>query len=723
MGIFSATKPAKTKGKTKKGKAAVKTRPAALPAPPITEREREATRKREWRAKGKVVAIPALTPAQLRRRRRLEKDDVAWLRWYFHETFTDPFTHQQLEMIRDIGKKIREGGDQADAASRGEGKSTIAERLGLKYVLQGIVGFLLLLHSTGSKAEDSLEEIKLAIETNERLREDYPEVCVPVEALEGTPNRAHYQTVSGARHDNKKRFEAASSKFSWCGQQVFVPNVPGSPSAGAIIATRGLDAEVRGLKKMGRRPDLIIIDDPDTEQTVNSEEQAAKLEKRIDRGLAFLGGQKRRVARIMLTTIQRRQCVSAKYTDPKQKPSWQGKRFRFLEVKPTRMDLWDEYVSMRIEDQIGGDEHARRAHALYVDNRAVMDAGAVVANPNRFDATKLPDKTQVEVSALQRYFNEVARVGQEAVSTEYDNDPPEESGPQESGITAFRVQKQVSGFDRKIVPPGCTVLTQGIDVGKVLLHWVVRGWQVDEANCLVTAYTIDYGIQDVYGTVIGSDEGLDEAIKRALLARREAMILANYTEQGAGRVRDIDLTLVDAGYRTEAVYDACRELGLGFRPYMGFGKSNGCVKTNFNAPVRSTADKKTGDHWFLSRQPRGTWLVAGDADFWKSFEHDRWMTDPYKNGSLLLFGQPGDGKRLSDDQKRHLGYSKHITAEVEVEEVVKGVLKRHFKNKTDSNHYLDASYMSNVAASMKGVRLVKGAKAAETIDAAEWFKK
>jgi hypothetical protein len=698
-----------------------KAQQAAKIAPAKSERERDAERKRETRAKAKIVELPAC--ANRRRRKRLEKDDAAWLRWYFHEDFWYAFTEQQLAMIESIAKKIRDSGDKAIAASRGEGKSSIAERLALKYVLQGVVGFALLLHSSGSKAEDSLDEIKQAIETNVRLAEDYPEVCAPVAALEQTPNRAHYQLVSGKQHNNaKKVFTAASSKFSWCGQQVIFPKVPGAPAAGAIIATRGLDAEVRGIKKMGRRPDLILIDDPDTEQTVNSEQQAAKLEKRIDHGLAFAGGQQKAVARVMLTTIQRRNCPSAKYTNPQQKPSWQGLRFRFLVQKPARGDRWDEYVSMRIEDQIAGDEHARRAHRFYIDDRPAMDQGSLVANEHRFNPAKLPDGSQVEVSALQRYYNEVARLGQEAVSTEYDNDPPEESGPQESGLTAFRVQKQVSGYPRKIVPPGCTLITQGVDCGKVILHWVVRAWKVDETNCLVTGYTIDYGFQDVLGTTVGSDEGVDEAIKRAMHARREAMALANY-ETEAHAIRDIDLTLVDAGYRTDAVYDACRELGLAFKPYMGFGKSNGCVKTSFTAPVHPSADKKPGHRWFLSRQPRGTWLVCGDADFWKSWEHDRWMTDPHKPGALVNWGQAGDGKRLSDDQKKHLAYSKHITAEIEVEEVLKGVLKRHFKINSDSNHFLDASYMSNVAASMKGLRLIKGAAAPQAIDAREWFRK
>lgn len=380
----------------------------------------------------------------------------------------------------------------------------------------------------------------------------------------------------------------------------------------------------------------------------------------------------------------------------------------------------EEYVALRIENQIQGDEHARGAHQFYLDHRAIMEEGAKVANPNRFNGEKRPDGSQTEVSALQCYFNEVARLGQETVSTEWDNDPPEESGPQESGLTAYRVQRQVSGFPRKIIPPGCSIITQGIDCGKVILHWVVRAWKVDETGCLVTGYTIDYGFQNVLGTTVGTDEGLDKALRRALHARREAMVLANYSTE-AGEIKDVNLTLVNAGYRTEAVYDACRDLGLGFRPYKGFGKSNGCVKTSFTAPLKPTADKKCGSHWFLSREPRGIWLCCGDADFWKSWEHDRWLTDPRRNGTLVNWGEGSGKKKMSDDEKKHLAYSKHITSEIEVEEPVKGVLKRYFKSKSDSNHFLDASYMSNVAASMKGVRLVKGPAPQAAIDAAKWF--
>jgi Phage terminase large subunit (GpA) len=682
----------------------------AAERPPIrakTEREKQAERMRESRSLFRDVSIP--WPADLRRRRRLEKDDAAWLRWYFHEEFTCEFTEQQREMIETISRAIRHRDDQALAASRGEGKTKISEACISKAVLTGVVSFALFCAANGSKAADSLQAIKEALETNDRLLADYPEVCVPIRALENTPNRAHYQTVSGQRMDNRKWYTATASKFSWCGDEIVLPNVPGSPSRGAIIATRGLDAEVRGINKHKKRVDVVLIDDPDTEESVNNPNQAVKLENRIDGGIAFLGSQKRGMARVLITTLQRRECVSAKFTDPKRKPTWKGRRFRFMSKPPERLDLWMEYIGLRDDDMQTGDEHARRSHAFYVERRAEMDRGAVVSNPNRFDESLLPDGTHKEISALQHYYNEVQRVGQERVSTELDNDPPEESALQESSLTAARIQRQTNGFERGIVPRGCTFLTQGMDVRKVAMHWVVRGWKLDEYGCLVSGHTIDYGIQDVWGTKAGSDEGVDKAIIRAVQARAVQMEETPYRDED-GQPVPIGMTLIDSGWQTEAVYAACRQLGLGWLPSKGFGKSPGCAAPSFTPPLRSTADKKTGDRWFRQRQPNGIFLVCIDADYWKNWEHDRWLCDPDKNGAMLLFGPlPQDDSYGRTNRQLHTAYSHHIVAEMEVEDLVKGILKRFWRVKPGhgANHYLDASTLADVAASMKGMQITK----------------
>lgn len=370
-------------------------------------RSRDAERKRQDSAARRLVMVPKC--ADKRRRKRLEKDDVKWLRWYFGADCSNPFwydfTAQQREMIAAIRHAILVGGDQAIAASRGEGKTTLCERLLLKYVLQGEVDFAVLFASTGPMAANSIDSIKADLEENDRLCDDYPEICVPVRALENTPQRAQYQIASGVRHDNGKPYEAAATKFSWCGNEIILPNVPGAPAAGFIIATRGLDAAVRGLKKRGKRPRVAVIDDPDTEDTSRSELQAGKLEDRIDKGIGGLGGQQRGIARVMLTTLQSRTSVSFRYTDTSAKPTWKGKRFRFLLNPPTRTELWDEYVQMRQADFVAfacgesKDEFCRRSHQFYLDNRKSMEDGAEVANPNRFDGTELPDGSLMEVSA------------------------------------------------------------------------------------------------------------------------------------------------------------------------------------------------------------------------------------------------------------------------------------------------------------------------------------
>lgn len=691
-------------------------------------RRQDAERKRAESRANRIVHIPPVDDRG--RRLELERDPFAWLRYYAAHVFTYEFTDQQRQMIDALWGAMVYGGDQALAASRGEGKTSLCEWVLTAATLSGIIGFGVLFQATGTDAEQSLATIKEQLITDEddnqpgddistpgvhRLFADYPEVCYPVFALEGAPQRAPTMIATGARFDTGKEF-TAQIKFTWAGRKITLPRVPGSPSRGSILATRGLDAAVRGLKVGTRRPDVCVIDDPDTDETVANEEQRDKLIDKIEKTIAGLAGQKKRMARVMLTTIQRQGTVSAWYTDPRVKASWKGKRFRFLIDPPERLDLWDEYIQTRSAEMeafgIGesADEHARKSHAFYLANLDEMRRGAKVANPNRYDSSVLPDGTTAEHDALQRYFNLVADIGQEAVDTEYQNDPPEESGPIESGITAYRVQTQTNGFARKEIPPGCITITQGIDVRKVALHWVVRAWQHDG-----TGFTIDYGVTEVRGTVRGSDEGVDLAVRRAIIERMDNIAEEQPYKRSNGEVVAPAMTLVDAGWRTEAVYGACLEWhnsdGLRLMPSMGHGKSAGCARANFSDTQTQSAHRRSGDGFFLTRRPVEStelWLVNLDADRWKAWEHDRWMTDLGRVGALSTWGAPmsADG-RLSRDQRDHFSYSKHIVAEVEVEEVKDGILERYWKSKSDTNHYLDASAMADAAARMCGVKLLR----------------
>jgi hypothetical protein len=651
-------------------------------------REREAARKRTERAAVKTVTIHECEDRA--RRLRLEADDEAWLMWYFapesgsEAPFTYEFAGQQRTMIKAIGDAITFGDDKALAASRGEGKTMIFERLTLKYTLAGVIKFSVLFAATGSAAQDSLESIKAELECNVRLLADYPEVCEPVRALENTPNRAHYQLVSGRRFDTGEEFERVSSGFSWCGHEIYMPKVPGAPAAGAIIATRGLDSAIRGIKKKGRRVDLAGIDDPDTEESVRSPEQAQKLEDRIERAIAGLGGQQRRVARVMLTTIQNRTCVSHKFTDPLQKPSWNGLRMRFLITPPERTDLWEEYVRLRQIDWRAG---TTAAHDFYVANREEMERGAEVANPNRFTAR--------QISALQFYYDEVARLGPEAVATELDSDPPEEEGPQTSGITAALVESRTNGLEQRTVSVDEHVLVAAIDLGKYACHWVVQSWLPRAVGL-----TVDYGVQEVVGTGHGDDRvAVNRAIYNALMAWRDDLLRIPYADID-GQEHRIQLAMIDSGDFSEAVYQFVRDVGG-----LPFVAAKGTGDDKFRMGEESE-DRKLFDHCYAKHLINdGIWLYNLDTNHWKHWLHDRFLTPTFngdgtfRDGSLSIWspGVPG----------QHHSFGRHLVAEQWQEEFIEGKgWVRGWKKLNKNNHWLDASYMGCAAAGVKGVKLL-----------------
>jgi hypothetical protein len=678
--------------------------PDTSPPKPTADRDRNAARMRASRAQTRVVEIPKC--ADPKRRARLEKNIFKWLPWYAPDPYGEHgFTDQVRTIILDLLKAFSDGEDQADAASRGEGKTTASEWVELFLALQGKSPCAILFEATTDLAAGSLDAIRERLETNDRLAADYPEICIPVRALEQCAQRARTQLVSGFRHDNGQRFESVPSHFKWTGRDIIFPHVPGAPGSGAIIAARGLEKAVRGIKFGGRaiRPTVAIINDPETEETANNPEQGTKLELRIERGIGGLGGQKRELARVILTTVQKKGSVSDRYTDQAIKPSFKGRRFRFLVKPPDRLDLWEDYVQLKQLDWANKAEgkETSLAQAHYVKHRHAMDAGAIVANPNRRPGGQL--------SGLQFYYDFVARKGADAAASELDNDPPDETGVVESGITALHIQRRVNGLARGVVPGGCTVVVRGVDVRKSVLHWVVRGFRPDG-----TPFTIDYGEQLTRGTIKASQEGVDLALRRALRELADSTKDRPY-RRADGEIVPVRLTLVDSGYRASAIYQACREIGLGVMPAKGYGKSSGCAAPNFSESQKATRDKTPGDGWFITRvgaPGEQISLVHMDTDRWKAFEHDRWMTEAGQPGAMTIFGQPSENPGfLSHDQKAVYPYARQIVAEVEAEEIRKGALHRFWKTINPNNHWLDASYMCDVGANVLGIKLLRSIEA------------
>lgn len=645
-----------------------------LQTPTIDPRAADVNRKRTRWNQATAIQVPPVEDPE--RRERLLSNAPEWLKFYLADRFTSPFSRNHLEMIRAIEERARYGGDQAIAAPRGEGKTEITTGMVLFAILKGLVRFPVIVAATGVHAYRIFVDLKRHLEANDRLLADFPEVCWPIRELDGAPQRAAKQHVNGVK-----------TGIEWHAKHVVFPKVPGSRYSGVAITYAGLDQAIRGLKIGGKRPDFVLIDDPETRESAESDVQIESRETIIDRDLAGLVGPGRTLARVMLCTRQNRRCISYKYTDQTQKPSWHGKCYRFVERWPDAEDLWQEYIELRKADQRSGDEHGRRAVEFYLKRREEMDKGSRVSNPNRYDATPLADGTQVEYSAIQSAYNKISDTSYEAFLSEYQNDPTDLHENEAQQLTARTVQNRMNGLPRGEAHADTIVISAGLDLGKYSCHWVIIGWLEGAIG-----HVLDYGVLEVPGlTAQTTEEAAEMALYKALLSwRMETMDL---------EIRP-DIVLIDTGTFTKTAYSFIRDVG-GPPFYAAKGI------TPWRAGVHSRK-RIVGDHFFATEQTsEQLWLYHLDTDYWKLFVHERFRTPTFDESHSFMFGTLS--LFAADDDRTHLSYAHHICAEERHEEfkIGRGV-KRFWKQVSRNNHWLDATYLACAGARMKGIDMPIG---------------
>ena len=662
--------------------------------PRLQMEERTAQRERMARKRAAERDLQIAVPAEPQRRRDTMAEGELFLTTYFPDVFFEPFTTDRRDMHESIVRAARYGGDQAIAGTRGEGKTKLAIYTALFLTITGLANFPIVIGKNQRKSEAELRTVREKLQQSELLLQDFPELCRPFEAVGGWSSRARMQTVKGA-YTNLK-IAADHIIFPTITREQLPEDWPEdlcSVSRGQILASIGIDGGIRGTNYRDVRPDIAIIDDIEDRQAAESGALIAKNEEIIEQDIGGLASSAERVARVFLCTIQNRKCVAFKFTDPKQKPSWKGKRYRKMIRRPDRMDLVQEYLRLRIErEEI--DPDARVAFRYWRDNLPEIERDCIISNPSSYTKKQHEDGEPLELSAIQAYFNKVADLGEKAVATEIDNDPPEEVGPQGSGLTWQMVASRLSGLDRGQIPANASCITAAIDLGKYLCHWVVVAWWKGAGGCIV-----DYGRAEVVGTSRAADnESSVPMIYKALMNWRDEILTKKYVD-AAGASRKVDAVFVDSGTFTDAAYQFVRDVGgTPFYVSKGIGK--------YRDKTTETDKIKPGSHFHAAYQEaQQLWLYELNTDYWKQFVHERFLTPTFddqnflRRGALSLFCQPND--------RKHTSFAQHIAAEELVSEFKEGKgVKTYWNVVNDNNHWLDATYMAAAAASARGIYLL-----------------
>jgi len=664
-------------------------------------RERARERNKALSLSGRNIGeLPPVEDAE--RRARCTGSFRAFCEAYFPQTFHLPWSDDHLKVIARLETAVLEGGLFAMAMPRGSGKTTLCETACVWAILIGAREFVCLIVSDEEHAASMLESIKSELEHNDRLAGDFPEVCYPIRCLEGIHQRASGQLYRGE-----------PTHIGWTAKEIVLPTIApphGSAASGAIIAVAGITGRIRGMKRkrpdgQSVRPSLVLIDDPQTDESARSPSQCAARERVLAGAILGLAGPGQKIAGLMTVTVVRPDDLADRLLDRAKHPQWQGERTRMVYAFPADEALWARYAEIRAEG-LRADRGIGEATAFYKRNRAKMDEGASVAWPARFNHD--------ELSAVQHAMN--LRLQDEAAFwAEYQNEPLPEVAADDEMLTAEQIAAKTNGMPRGVAPIACTRTTAFIDVQGKLLFWLVAGWEDDFTGCV-----LDYGAwpdqrqagAGAYFTLRDARRTLLTEFPRAgqegaIYAGLEALtgeLLGKAWRRDDGSDLRIERCLIDAnwGQSSDVVYQFCRQSGHAGIVMPSHGRYVGASSIPFSDYKRKRGER-VGLNWRvpLVTGKRTVRHVLFDTNYWKSFVHARLAVPMGDPGCVSLFGRP------SDDAGRHRLLADHLTAEYRVKTEGRGRTVDEWKLHAGGldNHWLDCLVGAAVAASMQGTVL------------------
>ncbi|MCL2120255.1 MAG: phage terminase large subunit family protein [Planctomycetaceae bacterium] len=644
----------------------------------------------EVRAAQDIGELPDIINPQ--RREMATRSFRVFCESYFPEIFYLPWSMDHLRVIEKIEKAVLSGGLFAMAMPRGSGKTVMAETAVLWAALIGAVPFVCLIASSASRARDLLENIKVWLETNPFLKEDFPEVCYPIQCLERITNRQ-----KGQKYHNEP------TRIEWNVDKVVLPTIEGSAASGVVISSSGMKgSDIRGqnyARPDGQvvRPQLVLIDDPQTSESAWSESQSTDRERILAGDVLGMAGPGKKIAGLMACTVIRPGDMADVILNRDKHPEWQGERTKMVYMFPSNEKLWAKYAELR-GDSLRNDGDGSIATQFYEQNRDAMDSGSRVAWPERYNDD--------EISALQHAMN--LRIRDEtAFMSEYQNEPIVEK-PGEEMMTSEQIAEKTNGYDRGVIPLDCNHLTMFIDVQQKALYWLLAAWD----GCF-NGFVLDYGtwpdqqrvyftLRDIQKTLATAipNSGLEGAIYGGLEKLCDERLNRSYYREDGVEMR-INQCLIDGnwGQSTDVVYQFCRQSQHAGVLFPSHGKYVGASSIPFSDYAKKRGDR-VGHHWRVpntagKRQVRH---VLIDTNYWKTFVHARFAVNMGDPGCFSLFGH---------DPKVHTMLAEHLVAEYRVQASANGRTVDEWKIRPShpDNHWLDCFVGCAVAASMQGVEL------------------
>ena len=291
----------------------------------------------------------------------------AYLPHYFIRK--SPHFHEELDEIWEKGvmkdlnptKEARtisrmKGSRNVTAAPRGHAKSTnFTFKDDLHAILYGYKHYIIILSDSSEQAEGFLEDIKTELEENANIIMDF-----------------------GSLKGDK----------AWRSGVILT-------STNIKVEAIGSGKKVRGRRHRNWRPDLIVLDDIENDENVNTPDQRRKLKSWFEKAVSKAGDPYTDI--MYIGTILH---YDSLLNNVLQNPRYKAKKYRAVISEAVNTKLWDEWES--IYTNLFDEDHEAHARKFYEEHEADMLLGTEVLWEEKLSYY---DLMEVKISEGEASFN------------------------------------------------------------------------------------------------------------------------------------------------------------------------------------------------------------------------------------------------------------------------------------------------------------------------------
>ena len=576
-------------------------------------------------------------------------------------------------LIREAERCILHGGQAATLYARGGGKTTWIDMIApLWAMLYGHRRFPVAIGASIKAAKKNLKTIKKLLARSPEILADFPAIAIPIRQLGGISQRCASQTYHGVatdiewgsdqitlptlyvshaetQRDRERREGAEAGGTPPDPQHLGALRLSAPPretldaGCGAILAVTGVGGAIRGANEGGQRPDMLLIDDPQTKKAAASPKLVQSILEYIHSDALALAGHDTTIAAFLTITPQRYGDVATEISSQAKYPEWAVKVQPFIKTLPPK---WDQLVTLFCEqyalDAAAKDYDRPRSTAWYRENAALFESMETI-DPEQYDKTR-------EIDVKHHLLNLRAKLGKVAFNAEIMMQVSDAAS--EISITPDIVANALNGAPCGVCPPGTDTVVAFSDINIQAgagLSWVIAAFGPSRVGAV-----IDYGRFPADGSPLVPPNSSDLLRNRRVAAaiREVVNIVATRrirdAKNRAVRVRALGFDrgwLPDVVHRT--LYVIRKRVPVGF-PIVAM---RGFPWNKFG--TRASDILRRGDHIFATRSKYGEYL-AYMAPYWREVMQSGLLETPLMPGSLSLFGR---------DPLDHAQFAQEVCAE------------------------------------------------------------